>query len=169
MAIIIEPWRIPEDGKDIEGEEGPEVIALESDASAKVDGPISYSLHAQLLGQELIVTGTVGAEVHFNCSRCADAFAREVSDPAFFFEKEVENLHEPLDLTDEVRESIILAFPNYPLCREVCRGLCPRCGVNLNRETCGCKPPETEHWTAFSGLDKIEVKNGSTKEEDIEG
>ncbi|MEI6514922.1 MAG: DUF177 domain-containing protein [bacterium] len=167
MSIIIEPWRIPEEGKDFEGEEQPEVIALEKDASAAVEGPITYSLHAQCLGHELLVTGTVGAEVRFTCSRCAESFEKGVYDHSFFYEKEVPNLHETLDLTDEVRESIILAFPNYPLCRESCRGLCPRCGVNLNREACGCKPQETESWTAFSGLDKIEVKNGSTKEKKV--
>ena len=73
-SIIIEPWRIPEEGKDFEGEEQPEVIALEKDASAAVEGPITYSLHAQCLGHELLVTGTVGAEVRFTCSRCAESF-----------------------------------------------------------------------------------------------
>jgi len=162
MAIIIEPWRIPEEGKDIEGEVPSEVLALEKDAGATAEGPIRYDLHAQCVGQELIVTGTVESEVRFTCSRCADIFHREIRDNSFFCEKEVVNLHETLDLTDEVRETIILGFPNYPLCKESCRGLCPRCGVNLNREQCGCKPPEPERWSALSGLDKIEVKNGST-------
>ncbi len=162
MAIIIEPWRIPEDGKDIEGEELPELLALEKDAGAKAVGPIRYNLHAQCLQHELIVTGMVEAEVQFTCSRCAEPFQKDVRDHSFFCEKEVPNLHETLDLTNEVRETIILGFSNYPLCQESCRGLCPRCGVNLNREQCGCKPLETERWSALSGLDKIEVKNGST-------
>lgn len=162
MSIIIEPWRIPAEGKDYEGEIPAEVLALEKDAGAMAEGPIRYELHAQLAGHELIVTGTVEAGVHFTCSRCADGFDREIRDHSFFCEKEVQDLHETLDLTDEVRETIILGFPNYPLCSESCRGLCPRCGVNLNRERCGCKPSEPEHWSALSGLDKIEVKNGST-------
>ena len=169
MAIIIEPWRIPEEGKDLEGEEKPEVLALEKDAGAEAIGPLQYELHAQCIEKELIVTGAVGVDVRFACARCADAFTTRVEDHSFFCEKEVENLHETLDLTDEVRETIILAFPNYPLCGESCRGLCPRCGVNLNRAKCGCKPLETGRWSAFSGLDKIEVKNGSTEEEKIEG
>lgn len=162
MSIIIEPWRIPPEGKDIEGEAPPEVIALEKDAGSVVDGPIRYELHLQCVSHELIVTGSVRARVQFTCSRCAESFPVEIRDDSFFCEKQVENLHETLDLTDDVRETIILDFPNYPVCRETCRGLCPRCGVNLNRGTCGCKPPETERWSAFSGLDKIEVKNGST-------
>ena len=169
MPILIEPWRIPPEGKDFEGEEQSEVLALEKDAGAEAKGAIQYDLHAQCVSHELIVTGSVGADICFTCARCADKFTARVEDHAFFCEKEVENLHETLDLTDEVRETIILAFPNYPLCGESCRGLCPRCGVNLNREQCGCKPLETGSWSAFSGLDKIEVKNGSTKKEKIEG
>jgi uncharacterized protein len=44
-----------------------------------------------------------------------------------------------LDLADMVREQFYLAMPMRPLCREECRGLCPRCGTNLNVETCQCK------------------------------
>jgi len=162
MAIIIEPWKIPPDGMDISGQEKPEVIALEKDAGAEAGGVIQYEFHAQCIGHELIVTGRVEMDVRFTCSRCADLFETRVEDHSFFCEKEILALHETLDLTDEVRETIILAFPNYPVCRESCRGLCPRCGVNLNREKCGCKPTEAGHWSAFSSLDKIEVKNGST-------
>ena len=169
MSIIIEPWRIPEEGKDLEGDEDSQVLALEKDAGCEAAGAIHYELHAQCVSHELIVTGTVGVDMRFTCARCADKFRVRVEDQSFFCETEVRNLHETLDLTDEVRETIILDFPNYPLCGEACRGLCPRCGVNLNREQCGCKPPETGRWSAFSGLDSIEVKNGSTKKKEIEG
>ncbi len=169
MSIKIEPWRIPEDGLDIEGRVPSEVVALKEDVSAPVAGPIDYDLHVQCLEHELLVTGQVSAEVKFVCSRCAAAFEEGVEDSAFFYEQEVPNLHETLDLTDAVRETIILAFPNYPLCQESCRGLCPTCGANLNRAKCGCKPLEETSWTAFSGLDNIEVKNGSSKKKKIEG
>lgn len=168
MSIIIEPWKIPPEGKDYEGEVDSEVLALEKDASAKAEGPIQYELHLQCVSHELIVTGTVGADIRFVCSRCADPFTSRVEDHSFFCEKEVPNLHETVDLTDEVRETIILGFPNYPVCGESCRGLCPRCGVNLNREQCNCKPVvDTERWNAFNDLDKIEVKNGSTQKKEI--
>ncbi|MEI6564358.1 MAG: DUF177 domain-containing protein [bacterium] len=168
MTIKVEPWRIPIEGLDIEGEISPEVIALKEDATVPVAGPIRYELNLQCVGHELIATGTVSTDVRLTCSRCADTFSEEVEDSSFFYENEVANLHETLDLTDEVRETIILAFPNYPLCQEACRGLCPVCGINLNRGKCGCKPLKETCWTAFSGLDKIEVKNGSSKKKKIE-
>jgi uncharacterized protein len=44
-----------------------------------------------------------------------------------------------IDLREVVREQLYLALPMKPLCREDCKGLCPVCGVNRNRETCTCQ------------------------------
>jgi len=43
-----------------------------------------------------------------------------------------------IDLTPLVHEQAILSLPTRPLCAEDCRGLCPRCGTNLNVATCDC-------------------------------
>ena len=168
MAIIVEPWRISEEGKDIEGEEPAAVLALEPASHIVADGPLIYDLHIQCVTQQLIVTGAIRARVQFECSRCADPVVIEVKEPAFFAERAIKNLHDTVDLTDEVRESIILAFPSYPLCQSACRGLCVCCGTNLNKERCGCRQPAKERWAAFGGLDKIEVKNGRTQKEEVE-
>jgi uncharacterized protein len=45
---------------------------------------------------------------------------------------------EEVDLAPLFREQLILAVPYAPLCRVDCAGLCPVCGVDLNRETCSC-------------------------------
>ena len=56
-----------------------------------------------------------------------------------------------LDLRPAVREEWLLAVPGFPLCREDCKGLCPRCGADLNAGPCDC-PPESDHrWTALKG------------------
>lgn len=49
---------------------------------------------------------------------------------------------ETIDLGDVVREQFVLALPMKPLCQVDCKGLCPVCGVNRNRETCEC----TQQW-----------------------
>jgi uncharacterized protein len=46
-----------------------------------------------------------------------------------------------LDLREQVRETLLLEVPMTPRCRPDCRGLCPRCGANLNLGPCGCAPP----------------------------
>jgi uncharacterized protein len=45
-----------------------------------------------------------------------------------------------IDLEPLLREQLILAVPFAPLCSEGCKGLCPRCGADLNHETCTCEP-----------------------------
>jgi len=44
-----------------------------------------------------------------------------------------------LDLTPLFRERLILSIPIAPLCREACKGLCPQCGTDQNREKCACE------------------------------
>jgi uncharacterized protein len=46
-----------------------------------------------------------------------------------------------IDLADDVRQTVVLAVPLKLLCKEECKGLCPRCGADLNKELCIC-PPE---------------------------
>jgi len=43
-----------------------------------------------------------------------------------------------IDLDALLAEQIYLALPLKPVCRDGCRGLCPRCGANLNIAACGC-------------------------------
>lgn len=169
MAITIEPARIPEEGEDFEGEEPAEALDLAPDDEAVAAGPVAYHLHVQLAGLDLIVTGQVAAKVQFTCSRCAAEFKADVGDEAFFFEKRLHDLHSPVDLTEEVRESIILAFPSYPVCRPACRGLCPRCGANRNRKRCGCPEQPESMGSVFDVLDvKERTDHGSTQKEEIE-
>jgi uncharacterized protein len=47
-----------------------------------------------------------------------------------------------VDLRPAIREEVALAVPPYVLCREECRGLCPRCGADLNQGPCGCAVAE---------------------------
>jgi len=57
-----------------------------------------------------------------------------------------------LSLEDVVREQVLLSLPSRTLCNADCKGLCPRCGQNLNTGTCNCEPSADPRWNAFSGL-----------------
>ncbi len=46
--------------------------------------------------------------------------------------------HHTLDLTESVRQSVLLTVPMNPLCQTDCPGLCPECGINLNEASCDC-------------------------------
>ncbi len=56
-------------------------------------------------------------------------------------------------LEDVVREQVLLSLPGRTLCRPDCKGLCPRCGQNLNQSGCACeRAPSDTRWNALAGL-----------------
>jgi uncharacterized protein len=59
-----------------------------------------------------------------------------------------------LDLSQAVREELILAVPQFVECRDDCRGLCPRCGADLNAGPCSCQPEIDPRWAALTKLRK---------------
>lgn len=62
---------------------------------------------------------------------------------------------ETIDLGGVMREQFVLAVPMKPLCSEDCRGLCPVCGMNRNRETCECRLEWVDpRLAALAGLKK---------------
>jgi hypothetical protein len=57
-----------------------------------------------------------------------------------------------LDVEPVVRDACILELPLAPLCSESCRGLCPTCGANRNRDECLCEQEVDPRWSALAGL-----------------
>ena len=57
-----------------------------------------------------------------------------------------------LSLEDVVREQVLLSLPPRTLCSEDCKGLCPRCGQNLNSGTCNCNASSDVRWNALRNL-----------------
>jgi uncharacterized protein len=117
--------------------------------------PLHVNLVHYRAGQELIFQGTLTGDVIGHCARCLDDFGLPIERhfhcvlvPHSSVPGEVELEEDDLDLSyysgEEVdvspliREQLLLALPTRPLCREDCRGLCPRCGVNRNSERCDC-------------------------------
>ncbi|MBT3181307.1 MAG: DUF177 domain-containing protein [Deltaproteobacteria bacterium] len=57
------------------------------------------------------------------------------------------------DLADVVREQVLLARPMKHLCKHDCKGLCQKCGKNLNEEICGCEEESTDpRWASLKGI-----------------
>jgi uncharacterized protein len=61
-----------------------------------------------------------------------------------------------LDLSEAVREELLLAVPQYVVCRDDCRGLCKRCGADLNAGPCDCAPEMDPRWEALTKLPRGE-------------
>ncbi len=111
-------------------------------------------------GLDLFFSGALRGEAHGCCARCLEDYAFPIDQPFTFVmtpraaglpshtragegltpDEMAFSQYEgaEVDLTPLVHEQLILALPTRPLCREECRGLCARCGVNLNTGPCGC-------------------------------
>ena len=133
------------------GDEPASIIGLE-DENVKVDSPVRYDLQVYVVSNELLIEGTLSTGVLFRCSRCAEYFRHNAVVRDFRRVRDAGAEIEYVDLTGDIREAIILSFPNYPVCREGCRGLCSMCGRNLNDGGCDCGPPAENRWEALDGL-----------------
>ncbi len=105
------------------------------------------------------VTGTIQCFVDGFCDRCAERVERQIELPfEQTFSKDAEDADSyvyaasKLDATKAVEDEIVLGVPTLLLCKEDCKGLCPKCGANLNKTVCGC---ESEKENAFSVLKNI--------------
>lgn len=129
----------------------------------RFSGPVQVDLEAQPAVKDVIVHGRVKGEVAHECRRCLEPVPVAIDENvSMFFQdgvpeeqaeaEEVYALPErgDLDLTQAVREQVALAVPQYALCREDCRGLCPQCGRNLNEGDCDCAVEEVDdRWAAL--------------------
>lgn len=163
--IKINTARIGEGGIFIEGEEDSSLLELESFHEQHIvpKGDIVYKLHAVIVGQDLLITGKVHVDVQTECDRCLKAIKTKLQIPSvcLHFEKVVEK---EIDITENIREELLLDIPQRFICSEDCKGLCPNCGANLNRGKCGCGrkkpkkkedvPPEDSAW---GELDKLKL------------
>ena len=142
-----------------------------------INEPIAVEVSYYRAGPELFFQGRMHAATAATCARCTEEFVapsgrdfRFILAPrsvGFAGEKDLrdEDLEfslydgDQIDLSPLIREQFLLSLPTRPLCREDCRGLCPKCGVNLNHTQCNCAE-ETGH-TAFAALRNLKVGRSS--------
>lgn len=145
------------------------------DDELQIDGS-QVKLHADLtlvhLKQSVLVKGIVNARTRQTCSRCLQEFDLSL---ALRIEEEfvqtidvstglpVEITAEPdaftidenhiIDMSEAIRQYLLLALPMKPLCQTDCPGLCPVCGTNLKEGDCSCeKGVGDTRWTALKGM-----------------
>ncbi len=176
-ALQIALKAIPETGLTVPIDLGPEWFSRWQEvdpglelAGAHITGQVSLAKH----GQDVLVRGSLSGQLEQACSRCLEPFTAPAAiefdlllvpgPPGASLEDE-ELTSSDLDLdyyTDEtidleslLREQIILMLPLKPLCNEACKGLCPHCGANLNREACTCPAENVD--SPFAHLAKLKI------------
>jgi uncharacterized protein len=71
---------------------------------------------------------------------------------------------EEIDFADAIQEQAILAIPFNPICKPECKGLCPRCGNDLNAGSCHCGDPSPDGPFAVLKDLKLQLKKGKDVE-----
>ena len=112
----------------------------------------------------LELTGEISTTLHGVCDRCAAAFTRAITIPVHAVlvpEQELEQAEDEwtfgihdgcADLTDIVTTAFVLGLDSQLLCRPDCKGICFRCGKNLNEGPCGCKPEVDSRFAVLQQL-----------------
>lgn len=138
-----------------------------------------------LIRERNIVYASVDAsvDVQLKCRRCLEIYQGKISthfdykyektDDSKKLESEFLDtldtryyMEDSLNLSEDVRQALLLEMPVWPLCSEDCKGLCPKCGQDLNKGTCYCEfdIPPTDMSRPFAKLDKL-LENAKVEEE----
>ena len=148
-------------------------IALAEDLQPAifVRAPVGYDLNLNRDGSTVQVEGHVEASVEASCSRCAKRFPiaidrtfeevfasaseRQGVLPTELDAKDLDLDYYEGDAIDGLQllaEQILLGLPMKILCVEQCKGLCAKCGADLNQTECDCKADADPRWASLEGL-----------------
>ncbi|HLG76522.1 MAG TPA: DUF177 domain-containing protein [Ktedonobacteraceae bacterium] len=132
---------------------------IQLDDTLHVIGPITGQVRMRRVNQGLLVDGWVDLVLELTCARCLKTFEQPMHVPfeerfyptvdvvtgaplPLIEEDDVFPIdeHHQVDLTEAIRQNVLLALPMMTLCSEDCAGLCPQCGHDLNLGPCNCEP-----------------------------
>lgn len=129
-----------------------------------VPEPVAVSGSVRNTAGVLLLTGSLRAVIRGVCDRCACSYTQAFAIPLDVVlvpalaneEDEDENVFTLVggcaDLDDIARTAFVLGFSPKLLCRPDCKGLCCRCGKNLNDGPCGCRPEMDPRFAALQQL-----------------
>lgn len=143
----------------------PQKVDLEDNKEFASRINIYYDI--EKVGDEIFIKTRLNTTADLLCDRCLDEFQLPLNETvdiiltkdSDLLEREEEDIYlippanDEVDITDSVRQSLILAIPFKKLCTQTCKGLCPECGANLNRETCNCTHERLDpRWEALKHI-----------------
>jgi uncharacterized protein len=123
--------------------------------------PVKYDLEVERLEDNLLIQGTLHLSLECECVRCLKKFKHELDFPewachlALEGEEKVEVNGDFVDLTPYIREDILLAFPQHPLCKAECAGLPKGSATKLKKVSGAGKFDETS--SAWAELNKLKL------------
>jgi uncharacterized protein len=130
--------------------------------------PVTVDVTLDKTTRQIYLKAAVATTGKFICDRCTDEFDQRVTNTYnvfYVYDEESGSSLPPeevqvltpdtvhVDLSDDVRQFVLLSVPLKLLCREDCKGLCPSCGTNWNAGKCACKQETTD--SRWKGLEKL--------------
>ncbi len=158
MSVIINVRRLEDSELDLAGEVPVAQLDLGSvDEMAQISKPVRYDLHAQKMGDQILVRGRVNVTFDCECVRCLKRFENPVEFPEWTCllplegEEKIVVTNDCVDLTPYLREDILLEFPQHPLCESDCAGLPNASDVTAKKPGVS----QAQNASAWSELNKL--------------
>ncbi|MBV1822175.1 DUF177 domain-containing protein, partial [Bacteroidales bacterium MSK.15.36] len=110
--------------------------------------PIHFMGSMTNVENTLVLEGLFDTRIELSCSRCLDNIKKEmeVKVRETFTANEADKDgfdifidNNIIDMMEVIENNIITILPVKKLCKEDCKGLCPKCGTNLNYNKCNCE------------------------------
>ena len=135
MKIVVRT--IPVAGLEINETVDPASIGF---SQGDLNGILSLDVRGMVtrVSDTVIAHTQVKTRCNVECSRCLESFEMDCEDE-FDFDYKVDKRVDTIDLGEDIRQEVIMHYPTRVLCKADCKGLCPGCGANLNKEACKCK------------------------------
>ncbi len=102
----------------LSGELDPQVFELDEAPDIRPASPLRYELRVEKRGQQILVRGQVEAEMELECARSGLFYSTIVEESAFLRDYSIPDSPHEIDLTEELRESVLLNVPAYPVSPE---------------------------------------------------
>jgi len=134
--VKIDINRIPAEGSTFEENIDPLTLDLETEI-IEFSGPIKIKAEVSKITNAVTVDINFSALINTICSRCLCQFANDIR-KRFKLNYQADRIKPIIDMDVDIREEIIMDYPMKSLCKPDCKGLCSKCGVNLNKEECKC-------------------------------
>lgn len=128
--------RIPAEGLELKETYDPKKWDMDR-YDLEIIGPIKAEAFIHKDNHSLFVQVTVKSRFSLECARCLKKFEIPLEEK-FDLDYNIKG-KTTLDIAPDIRQEMILEYPMKPLCSELCKGLCPVCGKNLNEGKCNCK------------------------------
>ncbi|HLD69827.1 MAG TPA: DUF177 domain-containing protein [Candidatus Omnitrophota bacterium] len=127
------------DGLNISDELSADFIGGREDDDFRFIAPVAVKCLIEKADNTIMIEAKTKGMYKSFCALCLEPVEQKW-EQSCSFDKEISKDTEFVDLDEDLRQEIIMRFPYRVVCSANCRGICPGCGVNLNTESCQCRP-----------------------------